>query len=270
MIEDWQKRFPNMRWDFPTEIVLPQFSGRVVGNAAMMLPAKLALLRLLAATFECRVICCARDFYHEEDRLKPTAEEIEAEMAEEFPSDEELDQEEWESSEHFKRLEAWERGFGTTAGKQLLEEGISLPPPTSLSDEDLPKKLWQIILGLADKNTYLHSTNHLDDRALYTWLWQEGLSDNIMSAAGLRDSGVHLDILCSGAFDATIVALNWVLPADGLCVGILLRIGRHQQVNSGVLVSVIGVMLFAIVVCWNLDGELGACGRGGLTRQLWW
>ena len=83
----------------------------------------------------------------------------------------------------------------------------------------LPTKLWQIIHGLADKNTYLHSINHLDDRALYAWLWREGLSDNIMSAAGLTDSGVHLDILGSGDeesknigliyYDSAQVRANW-------------------------------------------------------------
>ena len=74
----------------------------------------------------------------------------------------------------------------------------------------------------------------------------------------------------AGAFDAAIVAINWVLPAGGLCVGLLLLISRHQQVNSGLLVLVIGVMLFAIVVSLNLGGELEACGRGDLARQLWW
>ena len=71
LIEDWQERFPNMRWDFPTEIVFAQFPGRVVGNSAVMLPTKLALLRRLAATFECRVICCARDFFSQ--RCDPRA-----------------------------------------------------------------------------------------------------------------------------------------------------------------------------------------------------
>ncbi len=305
LIEDWFECDIDMRSDFPTEVNFVHFPGRVVGNEAIMLPTKLALLRLLSSIFECRVICAAGDFHREDDdvplyslsetflcqggrvfstpvtdslvfegyrakdgwraldelpvtaldasgqlidsddavraiagwirvrdqtllkedifdglihpklpkpipeaeQLKPTQEEIDAEMAREFPTEEEIDEEEWEMEEHFKRLKAWERGFGTTAGKQLLEDGISLPPADQLSDKELTEKLWQVIHGLAGKNTYLHSTNHLDDRELYTWLWQDALNEEIMSAAGLSDSGAHLDVVGSGDEAAKNISL---------------------------------------------------------------
>ncbi|MEC5125375.1 hypothetical protein VSU19_01325 [Verrucomicrobiales bacterium BCK34] len=133
-----------------------------------------------------------------EDRPKPTEAEIEAEIAEEFPTEEELDEEDRQLTTHFERLNAWERGFGTTPAKQLLEDGISLPPPDHLKDEKLTEKLWQVIRGLAENHIYLQSTDHLSDRELYVWLWEKALSDDIMSAAGLPDSAVHFDILGSG------------------------------------------------------------------------
>ncbi len=312
LIKDWKDVPPGIRCDYPTEINFVHFPGRVKGNDADALVIKLALLRMLAAAFECRVICDAADYIRaeegipkfgkeesflcqhgrvfsastnvqlisegyrtragwvaleglpdaklasdgrlvdadaasgslagwmavrdqthlhntdrfdllhpkppplepREDRPPATEEEIEAEMAEEFPTDEELDEEEREMEEEFKRLNAWERGFGTTAGKQLLEEGVSLPPPDELDDAELTKKLWQVVNLLGEKHTYLHSTDHLTDRELYSWLWQEGLSENIMSAAGLSDAGSHIDILGSGSEESIRLGLIYYDDAE--------------------------------------------------------
>ncbi len=74
----------------------------------------------------------------------------------------------------------------------------------------------------------------------------------------------------AGAFDTAIVALNWVMPVGVLCAGLLLLISRHEPVNAGLMVLIVGVVLFATVVCLNLGGDLEACGRGDLARRLWW
>lgn len=89
----------------------------------------------------------------------------------------------------------------------MLEAGISLPPADQLSDAALTEKLWQVIHGLAEKHTYLYSTDHLNDRELYTWLWQDALNEDIMSAAGLSDSGVHIDVIGSGDEESKNISL---------------------------------------------------------------
>jgi len=294
--------------DFPVELNFVHFPNRVTGNDAAVLPVKLALLRLLASSFECRVLCDAQGFFVEgevptmhpyawsesfvcqggrlfggavpiyeaingarpsdgwvpvddtpEIRLrsdgtlenqfktiervakwikhrevshlskpghptypkqpsKPTRrstpEEIEAEIAEEFPTDEELDQEEAEWEAYAERLEAWEKGVGTTSSKQLISSGVELPSPDSLDDEQLRHKLWQIIRGLRKKNTYLHNTDHLSDRELYAWLWEEGLNDMVMDLSGLSDCGCHTSPIGSGDEESTRISLIYYDSAE--------------------------------------------------------
>ena len=58
----------------------------------------------------------------------------------------------------------------TTLTDKLVSMGIDLPPADSLSDEALSTKLWDIITQLGQLRIYLHNTNHLSDRELYTLL----------------------------------------------------------------------------------------------------
>src|ERR1044071_10314407 len=59
----------------------------------------------------------------------------------------------------------------------LPEAGVSLPPPETLSDSELNAKLWEVINMLSLLGTFLHNTNHLSDRELYTELWAEILHE---------------------------------------------------------------------------------------------
>jgi len=58
----------------------------------------------------------------------------------------------------------------STLRKLLIDDGIHIPPPEDLTDEDITKHLWQVIRGLAARQTFLEDTNHLSDRELYTLL----------------------------------------------------------------------------------------------------
>lgn len=42
--------------------------------------------------------------------------------------------------------------------------------PAEVSDEGLRGRLWELIYALAGRRIFLNSTDHLDDRTLYTWL----------------------------------------------------------------------------------------------------
>lgn len=284
--------------EFPVEVNFIHFPGRVPENDEEMLPLKLALLPKLAAIFECRVLCDAREFCHDEDGRpsysfaesflcrsgliysgcvcsydvrhgaqpwngwipledlpavaldskgrtisKPAAiqdwvktrdqshllerefphtiapaPEIESDPNADFPfaEPEEMEREEKEAAEHFKRLEAWEKGYETTSSKQLISSGISLPPPDSFTDDSstLHEKLWEVIHGLRACNTYLYSTDHLSDLELYTYLWNEGLNEGIMDLTGLTGCGMHLDILGSGDTESTNISLTYYDSAE--------------------------------------------------------
>src|SRR4051812_40527371 len=50
----------------------------------------------------------------------------------------------------------------------LAESGVILPAPEELDDTQVSAKLWELIHGLALFGTFLHCTDHLSDRELYT------------------------------------------------------------------------------------------------------
>lgn len=105
----------------------------------------------------------------------------------------------WDDVPYLKRVAEWENGFGTTSGKQLIERGISLPPPDSLDDTQLHDKLWEVIHGLAATRHFLHSTNHLSDRELYQYLWTEGMNELTIDMSDLPNGASHMDLIGSGS-----------------------------------------------------------------------
>lgn len=305
LVADREGYVSGERCDFPVEVEFLHFPGRVAGNDLPMLATKLALLRLLSATFECRVICDGRGFSGPEDpesprhpswcetflcqggriysgamghfevregyrpgggwialddlietSLKPDGslrdeaaavalleEWIAArdvsflqsplspipperpDFAEEMPASltpEDFELESFEESideagsdsdlsgwrTYMDRMEAWTSGGGTTSGKQLIREGIALPPPDSLDDIEVTEKLWEVIHGLAKVHTYLEDTNHLSDRELYTWLWEKGLNESTADLSGLDlIGGCHTSPIGSGDEESTLIGL---------------------------------------------------------------
>lgn len=82
---------------------------------------------------------------------------------------------------------------------QLVRGGMTLPHPDELSDVDLHSKLWEVINGLADLGTFLHSTNHMSDRELYARLWHDSLrvpEPVLPEALGCQ---THIDFVSSGS-----------------------------------------------------------------------
>jgi len=67
----------------------------------------------------------------------------------------------------------------TTNLRQLEELGIEVPPASSLDDERLTERLWEVIEGLARLQTYLLGTDHLSDRELYDRLERQVLREQV-------------------------------------------------------------------------------------------
>src|SRR5688572_20814205 len=76
-------------------------------------------------------------------------------------------------------LDAIDDGPFTTDFKRLTTAGLELPHPDSLNDEQLARKLLEVIDALARMRTFITSTNHLSDRELYTRLWTDTLHDEV-------------------------------------------------------------------------------------------
>ena len=71
----------------------------------------------------------------------------------------------------FEKTE-WDTNFN-----RLVRRGIKMIPPAQLDDCKLRVKLQEVFCALAAIRCFLHDTDHLSDRELYTWLWSDGLRE---------------------------------------------------------------------------------------------
>ena len=93
--------------------------------------------------------------------------------------------------------------FETAEPSNLLQwlenSGLEVPSPGQLNDEQLPAKLWEVINRMASLGAYLHHTNHLSDRELYSYLFDEGLREDALLFPENPSFVYGLDILGSGS-----------------------------------------------------------------------
>ncbi len=93
----------------------------------------------------------------------------------------------------------------------LVRQGFDLPAPERLDDATLVAKLQDLIHALAAHRLFLHSTDHLSDRELYTWLRSDGLREELMGF-DMPIGNCHLDVL--GACTETDIILQMRYYAD--------------------------------------------------------
>ena len=98
----------------------------------------------------------------------------------------------------------------STLSRQLIEDGIELPPPDSLDDDQIVMKLRDVILGLTWRHVILHNTNHLDDRAFYQHLWQHTLNEPSHDLNGLDENSIeHIDLAGCGGEESDRIHLQY-------------------------------------------------------------
>ena len=101
--------------------------------------------------------------------------------------------------EFLKHILQFETAEQMTLMQWLENAGLEVPAPDELSDELLVAKLWEIIHRMASLGAYLHNTDHLSDRELYTYLYDDALREP--TALFPENPGfVHgIDLLGSGS-----------------------------------------------------------------------
>jgi hypothetical protein len=99
------------------------------------------------------------------------------------------------AEQFWEQVVAYEKAPWTTHFKQLEQAGIELPAPETLDDEQLTKKLWEVIRGLALLRVFLDETDHLSDRELYTELWSDMLREEVKAVPMDEDGAYHLSPL---------------------------------------------------------------------------
>ncbi len=82
----------------------------------------------------------------------------------------------------------------TTNLQQLAEIGVHPPTPESLTDEDLVSALALVINGLATLGVFLASTDHLDDRRLYSQLFTSVLIEEVRDIPPTDDMSEFIDL----------------------------------------------------------------------------
>ena len=101
--------------------------------------------------------------------------------------------------EFLKHILAFETADQTTVLQWLENAGLQVPSPDELDDEQLHAKLWEVINRMASLGAYLHNTNHLSDRELYSYLFYDGLREEAVLFPENPSFVYGLDVLGSGS-----------------------------------------------------------------------
>jgi hypothetical protein len=97
----------------------------------------------------------------------------------------------------------------TTLHKELAARGLRFPPPGELPEAVLPATLWLLIHCLAELHVFLHSTDHLDDRALYARLWRNELATETWLPLQSQPDGMHIDLVGTGSEEDVALYLRY-------------------------------------------------------------
>jgi len=93
---------------------------------------------------------------------------------------------------------------------RLLENsGQELPPPDDLNDENITTKVSEIISAMASLGAYLLHTNHLSDRALYEYLYNDGLREEAVLFPENPSYAYMIDLTGSGGEEDNQIYLKY-------------------------------------------------------------
>ena len=84
-----------------------------------------------------------------------------------------------------ERVCEFERAELDTNFNRLIQRRVEMIPPAELGDCNLHAKLQEVLQTLGEMRCFLHDTDHLSDRELYTWLWTDGLREDTPDMAQL-------------------------------------------------------------------------------------
>lgn len=91
----------------------------------------------------------------------------------------------------------------------LPKSGVSLPAPDEMEEAQLFAKLWDVIHALAVYRVFLHNTDHLSDRELYTYLWEDQLREPMVLLPENSSYSCHIDVIGSGSEEHTNLWLKY-------------------------------------------------------------
>jgi len=98
---------------------------------------------------------------------------------------------------------------------RLLENsGLEVPAPETLDDDALKIKLKEIIDRMATVGAYLLHTNHVSDRDLYEYLYNDALREETVLFPENPSYAYMIDLTGSGSEDDNQIYLKYYADAD--------------------------------------------------------
>ena len=111
--------------------------------------------------------------------------------------------------EFLKQVLEFESAQPSTLLLWLENAGLKIKSPENLDDEHLKAKLWEIINRMASLGAFLHNTNHLSDRELYSYLFNEGLREEAVLFPENPGYVYGVDLVGSGSDEDTQLYLKY-------------------------------------------------------------
>jgi len=148
---------------------------------------------------------------NQERRIQRMREEIEK-LGGSFSTDSEMpaDLEE----EFLKHVLEYEQTQPITLFCLLENAGFEIPAPFTLDDSHLVRKLEELIQRMASLGAYLLNTNHLSDRELYQYLYDDGLREEAMLFPENPSYAYMIDLTGSGSADDMQIYLKYYADED--------------------------------------------------------
>jgi hypothetical protein len=111
--------------------------------------------------------------------------------------------------EFLRHVLEYETAEPITLFRLLENAGVQIPAPTDLDEATLSTSLVEIIQKLASLGAYLHHTNHLNDRALYEYLYHEGLREEAVFFPENPSYAYIIDLTGSGSDNDNMIYLKY-------------------------------------------------------------
>jgi hypothetical protein len=116
--------------------------------------------------------------------------------------------------EFLRHVLEYERAEPITLFRLLENAGVQIPPPADLDDVALSTKLTEITERLGTLGSYLLHTNHLSDRALYEYLYNDGLQEEAVLFPENPSYAYIIDLTGSGSDEDNQIYLKYYADED--------------------------------------------------------
>ena len=111
--------------------------------------------------------------------------------------------------EFLRNVLEYETAEPITLFRLLENAAVQIPPSTDLDDAALSTKLTETTEKLATLGAYLLHTNHLSDRALYEYLYNEGLREEAVLFPENPSYAYIIDLTGSGSEEDNQIYLKY-------------------------------------------------------------